>query len=53
MFKPLPYLHACTTNLPNMEGFVSKTTNSLPELPTKSHVELKDNSIETRMVNKL
>jgi hypothetical protein len=32
MFKPPPYLHACTKNLPNMEGFVSKTTNSLPKL---------------------
>jgi hypothetical protein len=25
-------LHACITNLPNMEGFVSTTTNSLPKL---------------------
>jgi hypothetical protein len=26
---PPHYLHACTKNLPNMEGFVSKTTNSI------------------------
>jgi hypothetical protein len=32
LFKPPPYLHACITSLPNMEGFVSKTTNSLPKL---------------------
>ena len=32
MFKPPPYLHVCTTNLPNMEGIVSKTTNSLPKV---------------------
>jgi hypothetical protein len=32
MFKPPPYLHTCTKNLPNMEGFVSETTNSLPKV---------------------
>ena len=32
MFKPPHYLHACTKNLPNTEGFVSKTTNSLPKV---------------------
>jgi hypothetical protein len=26
------HLHACTKNIPNMEGFVSKTTNSLPKV---------------------
>ena len=32
LFKPSHYLHACTKNLPNMEDFVSKTTNSLPKV---------------------
>jgi hypothetical protein len=37
-------LHACTKNLPNMEGLGSITT----KLPTKSHDELKDNSNTTQ-----
>jgi hypothetical protein len=32
LFKPPHYLHACTKNLPNMKGFVRKTTNSLPKV---------------------
>jgi hypothetical protein len=32
MFKPPHYLNACTTDLQNMEGFVSKTINSLPKV---------------------
>ena len=31
-FKPLRDLQTCTKKLPNMEGFVSKTTNSLSEV---------------------
>jgi hypothetical protein len=32
LFKPSHYLHARTKNSPNMEDFVSKTTNSLPKV---------------------
>ena len=32
LFKPPHYFHACTKDLRNMEGFVSKTTNSLPKV---------------------
>ena len=32
LFKPPHDLQTCTKNVPNIEGFVSKTTNSLPEV---------------------
>ena len=40
-------LQACTINLPNMESFVCKATNSQPKLYT---VKLKDHSNELELL---
>jgi hypothetical protein len=40
LYKPPHYLHACTKNLSNMEGFVSKTTNFLPKVMLSLRITL-------------